>query len=166
MSDLYREILVKRITPPSEKILKVVLIAATAACVAGGFVFFPLWIGAVALGVVCYFKIPGFDLEYEYLYVNGSLDIDKIMGKQKRKSCASYDIENMEIMAPSNSHALDSFKNNNQIKKKDFTSLDPQVPSYTLIFNRDGGQDLVKLELDDTIVGDIRRIAPRKVQLY
>lgn len=28
-----------------------------------------------------------FDLEFEYLYVNGDLDIDKIMAKQKEKEC-------------------------------------------------------------------------------
>ena len=46
---------------------------------------------------------------------------------------------------------------------RDFTSRRPDVPSYTLIFNLEKGQELVKLELDEDIVGDIRRIAPRKV---
>ena len=52
------------------------------------------------------------DLEYEYIFVKGELDIDKIMGKSRRKRCVVVDLESTEIVAPLNSHALDSFKNN------------------------------------------------------
>ena len=166
MSDMYSEIMVKRITPTSDKVKKVVLIGATAVCFVGGIMIWPLWIAAVVLGIVTYLMLPGFDLEYEYMYVNGEIDIDKIMGKQKRKRCATYDVENMEILAPSNSHALDSYKNNKEIRVKDYTSLDPQVPSYSLVFNRENHRELVKLELNENVVGDIRRIAPRKVCQY
>lgn len=166
MSDTYREILVKRNTPTIDKVKKAALLGGTAVCFVGGIVFPPLLAAAVALGAASYFLVPRFDLEYEYLYVNGELDIDKIMGKQKRKPCASYSIENMEIMAPSNSHALDSYRNRKDIRVRDFTSLDPQTPSYSLVFNQDKGQELVKLELEDTVIGDIRRLAPRKVCQY
>ena len=43
--------------------------------------------------------------------MNGDIDVDKIMSKQKRKHCASYSLENLEVMAPTGSHALDSCKN-------------------------------------------------------
>ena len=115
------------------------------------------------MAVVCYFVVPRFDLEYEYLYVNGELDIDKIMNKQKRKRCASYNIDQLEILAPSNSGELDRFRRKQDIKIKDYTSLDPKVPSYTLVFNQDKGQELLKLELNQAVVNDIRRTAPRKV---
>lgn len=163
MSDTYREILVKRNTPTVDKVKKAALLGGTAVCAVGGMILWPLLLAAVALGVASYFLIPRFDLEYEYLYVNGELDIDRIMGKQKRKACASYSVENLEIMAPTGSHALDSYQNRREIRVKDFTSLDPTVPSYTLVFNQDKGQEMVKLELDDTVVGDLRRMAPRKV---
>ena len=38
------------------------------------------------------------DLEYEYLYVNGDLDIDKIMGKQKRKRVFSMNVNDLELL--------------------------------------------------------------------
>ena len=44
-----------------------------------------LLVPAIALGIACYFVIPKTDLEYEYLFVNGELDIDMIMSKSKRK---------------------------------------------------------------------------------
>ncbi len=34
-----------------------------------------------------YIDVPQSDVEYEYLFVNGDLDIDKIMNKARRKRC-------------------------------------------------------------------------------
>lgn len=167
MGDSYREIMVKRETSVMDQVKKISLIGLTVLMFAGGIFITPLLLlVGLALAIVCYFIVPGFDLEYEYLYVNGELDIDKIMSKQKRKKCASYDMNLLEIMAPSNSHELDSYRNKKDIKIRDFTSRKQDVLSYTLIFNLEKGQELVKVELDEAIVSDIRRIAPRKVCQY
>lgn len=167
MGDSYREIMVKRETSVMDQVKKISLIGLTVLMFAGGIFITPLLLlVGLALAIVCYFIVPGFDLEYEYLYVNGELDVDKIMSKQKRKKCASYDMNLLEIMAPSNSHELDSYRNKKDIKIRDFTSRKQDVLSYTLIFNLEKGQELVKVELDEAIVSDIRRIAPRKVCQY
>ena len=167
MGDSYREILVKRETTMGDKLKKAALIGFTALFFVAGIMITPIFlIAGLVLAVVSYVLIPRMDLEFEYLYVNGELDIDKIMSKQKRKKCGSYDMNLMEIMAPSNSHALDSYKNKQGAKVKDYTSGKPDVPSYMLVFNLDNGQEIIKVDLDEAMVGDIRRIAPRKVQQY
>ena len=57
----------------------------------------PLLIAAIVLGVCAYlFIFPGTDLEFEYLFVNGELDIDKIMAKSKRKRVKSLNITECE----------------------------------------------------------------------
>ena len=87
MSDLYTELLIKRETPSGEKAMKVAMIVVTVlAGVAGVLVNPLLLILFLGMCVLDYFKFPAFDLEFEYLYVNGELDIDKIMSKQKRKA--------------------------------------------------------------------------------
>ncbi|MDY3250424.1 MAG: DUF6106 family protein [Candidatus Choladocola sp.] len=164
--DSYREILVQRKTSMSNQIIKFLLIALTAIVFAAGLLFMPiLLVAAIALGVASYFVIPRLEVEYEYLYVNGELDIDTIYSKQKRKKTASYDMAELELLAPSNSHALDYYRNNSQMKLKDFSSGNPDAKSYILVFNREKGQEMVKAELDDVIIADIRRLAPRKVNL-
>ena len=86
MSDLYSECLVKKEPTSKDAAVKYGLIALIVLFVAAGLFLLPiLLIGAVALGVAAYFIIPGTDLEYEYLFVNGELDIDKIMAKSKRR---------------------------------------------------------------------------------
>ena len=167
MSDLYIELLVKKKKTSTDTLLKVLRIGATVIFVLGGILFNPIiLLLAVVMGVVDYFKLPSLDLEYEYLYVNGELDIDKIMSKQKRKRVGSYDMKKVEIVAPKNSHELDSFKNKKDLKLKDYTSLDPHAKCYILVFNKEKGQEMIKVELDESILNDLRRIAPRKVNLY
>lgn len=167
MSDLYTELLVKRETPASEKVLKVVLIAATVLSAFAGIFITPLiFILFIGLAVLCYFKLPAFDLEFEYLYVNGELDVDKIMSKSKRKRAASYDIAKMELLAPWNSHELDYYKQGQQGKSVDFSSGKPEAKVYGMVYKGAKGMEIVLLELDGVILEDIKRIAPRKVKLY
>ena len=106
MNDSYKEILIKRNTPVGNKILKGLLIALAAISIFIGLVFWPLLIVGAVLVVVCWLFVPKLEVEYEYLYVNGELDIDAIYSKQKRKKMGSYDASELEILAPENSHEL------------------------------------------------------------
>ena len=165
MSDLYREILVKRKKTPVMSILKVLLIVVTAfSAVAGIMFFWPLLIAAVLAGVGTYFVSGRVDQEYEYLYVNGDFDIDVIYNKQKRKKAASYDAENLVIFAPQRSHELDSWKNKSGLNVRDFTSGEENRRVWAGVYNGDKGEEMVLLEIDDeSLLKDLRRIAPRKV---
>ena len=163
MSDMYKEVLVSRKTPVTNKLIKGVLILLTVLGILAGMIFFPLFLVGIAAGVASYFIIPKLEVEYEYLYVNGDLDIDAIYSKQKRKRLVSYTVEELELLAPANSHALDFYKNNKESKVRDFTSGDENKPAYILVMNKDKGRELEKLELDQDILADIRRLAPRKV---
>lgn len=168
MSDLYREILVKREMPASARILKGALIGLVVLCLLGGIMVTPLLLPVgVVLGVVFWiFVLPKLDVEYEYLYVNGELDIDVIYSRQKRKRIDSYDMQELELMAPTKSHALDSYVNGQGVKIKDFTSGRPDQKSYTLVLNKEKGREIIRVEFDDVVVNDIRRISPRKVNLF
>ena len=163
MSDMYKEILISRKTPVVNKLIKGALILVTVLGILTGMVFFPFFLIGIAAGVASYFLLPKLEVEYEYLYVNGDLDIDAIYSKQKRKRHASYTIEEMELLAPAKSHALDFYLNNKETKVRDFTSQDEEKPSYIMVVNKEKGRELVKLELDEDILADIRRMAPRKV---
>jgi hypothetical protein len=107
MSDTYRELLVKREPQPSDKLLKAGLIVLTVLAAAAVVLITP-WAAVVLLGLCLfnYFKFPSFRLEFEYLYVNGELDVDKIMSRSTRKRAGSYDMEKMELIARWDSHGL------------------------------------------------------------
>ncbi len=168
MSDMYREILIKRKTPASAKAAKAGMIAGTALFAVAGLIIYPLClIPALALGIVTWIYLPRMDVEFEYLYVNGSLDIDRIFSKMKRKKAEQYELtEQLELLAPENSHELDHYRNGKKLPLKDYTSGEENIHAWMMVINASKGQELVRVELEDQIVQDIRRFAPRKVIIY
>ena len=118
MSDSYVECLVKAKQPTWAKILKVLLITLTVLSCLVMFVFIIFLPVALAAGVGAYFLNMYTDLEYEYLYLDKELSVDKIMAKSKRKRVGTYSLDRMEVFAPVYSYHLDNFKNR-QVKEKD-----------------------------------------------
>ena len=89
MSDLYTEVLVKKQQTGKDKAIKGVLIFFTVLFAAAGIMMNPLiLLLALVLGIVDYIFIPKLSVEFEYLYVNGELDIDRIYSQSRRKRAA------------------------------------------------------------------------------
>ena len=164
MSDLYTEEIVKKEKTGKDTLIKVALIAGTVVSVLS-FVILG-WLAlilVIGFGVADYFIIPSLDLEYEYLYVNGELDIDKIMSKQKRKRVFSGDVSSLELMAPTQSHELDHYRSRSDIKKKDFSSGRSDAKTFTMILKKEQGMEMITFEPGEIILKDMKRMAPREV---
>ncbi|MBR1900632.1 MAG: hypothetical protein IJ820_06170 [Lachnospiraceae bacterium] len=164
MNDGYEEILVKRQPRAVDTVLKILVIAAAVIPVIFGVVF--AFLPAIAIGIVLgfvgyYLLLPQLDVEFEYLYVGGDIDIDKIMSKRKRKKVASYDKDNLEILAPTGSDQLASYMKDGKVL--DYTSGDPNIRTWTAVYGSEKESAIVKMELTEEIAQDLRRYAPRKV---
>ena len=165
MNDLYREILVKQKKKASASLIRAGMIAAIVVFALGGLFMNPVFLfPAVGIGIAAYFIFGRLDKEFEYLYVNGDFDIDVIYNMQKRKRAGSYDVDNLIVFAPENSHELDSYRNKQGITVQDYTSGYDNRKIWCGVYNVDKGEAMVRLELEDeTVVRDLRRYAPRKV---
>lgn len=166
MSDLYTEVLVKKQQTGKDKAIKGVLIFFTVLFAAAGIMMNPLiLLLALVLGIVDYIFIPKLSVEFEYLYVNGELDIDRIYSQSRRKRAASYELSNMEILAPYQSHQLDSYKKNQSIKRYNYSSgIEGQGHKpYAFVISKDNIMQMVIFEPDEVMLKDIRNRAPRKV---
>lgn len=164
MSDLYTEVLVEKKFTGKDMAVKVILIFLTVLAAIAGILIHPvILIVALAFGIADYFLIPRLNVEYEYLYVNGELDIDKVFSKQKRKKAGSYTLSKMEIMAPLNSHQLDSYRNNTNIKTVDYSSGKADHKTYAVIIPGDKGLERLLFEPNEIIIKDIKSKMPRKV---
>lgn len=160
MNDFYTEQLLKRKTPVMGMVLVGVCAALTIlSCLL--IVMLPLGILApVAFGFITYLVYQRVNLEFEYLYVNGDLDIDKIMARTKRKKAFSCNIRDVEIVAPAGSPELRPFAN---VKAKDYSSNLPDHKVYELILIEGGEKTRVLFEPNDTILEGMRVLAPRKI---
>lgn len=164
MGDLYVETLVKKRTTATDMLKKagLILLTAAAAFVA---LFLSIWFIAavIGLGVACFFLLPTFDVEFEYLLVNRELDIDKIFSKSRRKKAEQFHLEEMELFAPVKSSRLDSYKNNMQLRVKDYSSQSGEEGVYAMIIRDDRGVYKVLLEPDAAMLDAMRKTFPNKV---
>lgn len=166
MSDVYVECLVKAKPSNALKLLKYVLIGLTVllGCLAFltiapiNLVCFVLAVGA---GVGAYFVNMNADLEYEYLYLDKELAVDKVMAKSKRKRVAVYSLDRIEILAPVKSYRLDNYKNRS-VKVKDYSIGYEDKPDLRYAMYYEGGEKLL-LSPSAEMIKVMRSAAPRKV---
>ncbi len=159
--ETYVECLVKRKASMGLNVLKFVLIAiAVVLFFVGSVSNFLFVILAIAIGFGAYFVHLNSSLEYEYLYVDRQLTIDKIMSQQSRKKIETLELDRMEMLAPINSWRLDGFKNR-QFKISDYSKGYEEKPDrrYALYYN----DRKIIFEPNPEMVAAIKSIAPRKV---
>ncbi len=158
----YMEHMVKKQTTMGDKAIRIGCILLIVLLAAAGILIRVLWFAAIIFFVVYRYLIyPNTDLEYEYLYVDKSLTVDKIMAKEKRKTIATYELDRMELLVPANSYRLAEYRNKD-LKTVGFWSLDnsdDHVP-YAMIY--EGGLKVL-LDLPQDFVKIIQNNAPRKV---
>lgn len=104
--DNYSEQLVAKIRTTADTV-KMVAVIVLSSFIAGGFVFLALISGfllLIFLGLGLFFLgvwlVSGMGIEYEYIVTNTELDIDKIIGKRKRKRMITIDLLQSEEFAP------------------------------------------------------------------
>ncbi|MDE6991122.1 MAG: hypothetical protein K2P42_10755 [Lachnospiraceae bacterium] len=113
MNESYKELLVKKDRGIKETLIRFLSLLPTVflgllTFLTGNMIFFII---VIALGVLDYFVFQWTDIEYEYLYLDKEISVDKIMAKTRRKRVTTLSVEKVEIMAPEKSHQLDSYRN-------------------------------------------------------
>ena len=159
--DAYAECLVKRKDPayafPAKAGITVLLVVALFAA----FVSLLGLVLLVAAGVAAYFVYTSFSVEYEYLFVEGDLSIDRILAKSRRKKVLECKKDEIQIVAPSDSYMLKDYEKSG-MKVKDCSS-GTGAKTYSLIYQQ--GADCVKVifEPNDRLLRSMRNYIPRKV---
>lgn len=165
MSDTYVECLVKQKTSLLGKFLKTLLVALTVILIIGMFLLPPIMIfmliGALITGVGAYLVNMFTNLEYEYLYLDRELVVDKVMAKTRRKRVATYQLDRMEIVAPMRSYHLDGFKNRN-VKIKDYSIGEELKPDRRFAMFYEGGEKII-LSPSEELIKAMKNNAPRKI---
>lgn len=162
MSETYVECLVKAKGAMIFKVLKVVFIILAVL----GMVMVPIS-GIVGVLVVAAAAVGAYlvwyqaDVEYEYLYLDKELTIDKILAQTKRKRVGVYALEKIEILAPVRSYHLDDYKNR-QVKVSDYSIGEELQPDLRYAFYYEGNQKII-ISPSEAMVKAMRNVAPRKI---
>ncbi len=124
---------------------------------------FYMVIGVAIIAAVIFF-FPRLNVEFEYVFVDGQIDFDRIAGKAKRKTILRVDMEQMEIIAPLGSHALDSYKNM-QLETKDFSSGNIQNKPFVIIASVGERKYRIIFEPSEKMLSMMKQKNPRKISL-
>ncbi len=157
------EILIKRKTNPVKSIITYALTIIAVICLFFGLIgYLTLMLVGIVLALAAYFSRLNAYVEFEYLYLSNELSIDRILAKSKRKRMAEFNLQRMEVLAPVNSHHLDSYRNK-RCKAYDFASGQEDSRPYVLIYSGETEMSKVKLDMPEELLKAIRDMAPRKV---
>lgn len=168
MNDTYCELIVKRRVGNTALLCRFLVIMATIVAMFYGVLIFRI-LGIMAGGFLIYLDMIVFrntDMEYEYQFICGELDIDCIYGKRKRKRARRFDMKSIEVLAPLNSDKLAYYNNNGKLKVMDYSSGYPDRQRYAFILPvEEGATAKVIFEPNEEMVNAIKNIAPSRVHL-
>lgn len=161
MKDSYMEYMVRKKITFKDHLIRISMIVLTVFFFLLSIVIQPSLIIAGILAAITYFVVfPNTDLEYEYLYCDKQITVDKIMAQRNRKQVAVYDTDKIELLAPANSFRLKAFEHRT-LREVPLWSMekDEHVP-YVMIYE---GNQKVILDLPADFVKLVQNAAPRKV---
>ena len=118
----------------------------------------------VAAGIGTFFLFQTLSIEYEYLFVDGTLSIDKILGKARRKKVIECAKEDLLIVAPSDSFVLKDYETKDS-KLIDCSSGEKGRKLYTFIYKKGPQHIKLLLEPNDKLIQAYRNTSPSKVVL-
>ena len=162
MEDFYVECLVARKQRPTDALIRGVVIGLTVLMGLAGLLLYPVFLLGTLAGLACiYFFLPYLSVEYEYLYISKTIQIDKILSKEKRKKVAEYDLEQMEIFAEEGAWQLDGYKNR-KMTERDFSSGMAEASRWIMVAHNGNEAEKVVLEPNDAMIKAVYGAFPSK----
>lgn len=165
MDGLYAESRAKKRVTGKDNAVKFGLIAGIILSVIAGLLIPYVLFFALVFGVLAYYFLPRLETEYEYVFCDGQLDFDKISGGIKRKNLLRVDFDQMVVVAPKNSHALDGYRHNG-VEVRDYSSLYEDHRIYGIVITGGEKSQLIYFEPDDKMLAAMKQKAPRKIVEY
>lgn len=169
MGDIFNEQLVEKSNSLKDNLIRVaIIIGAIVLIMVCSMV--PVLVGfliPIALVIIfgAVFLMRRLNVEFEYIFTSGDLDIDKIFNKNKRKKFISIDVRKIEIMVPVNSkdHASEL---SNYEKVIDCSSGTNNNNTYAAMIVRNGKREKLILEPNEKMLKAIKKYIPRKIMQY
>ena len=116
----------------------------------------------VVIDAVMIVLLPKKQTAYEYVFVDGQIDFDAIYGGEQRVNIQKIDLEKVDIVAPEQSHALDSYQ---QIPLKDCSSGFDEDRHYIAVYRGDDGNSVrIRFTPDETLLNNMKAKARSKIQ--
>ncbi|MDI3478472.1 MAG: hypothetical protein PWQ59_1997 [Thermoanaerobacterium sp.] len=115
----------------------------------------------VAIPFFAYYVIRWQNIEYEYAYTNGELDVDRIVAESRRKRLLSVDCKDFEIVAKVSSDKYSDEYRKIPNKVEAVSSMtSPDV--YFAVFENGGKRTILYFEPNEKMIEAMWKYIPRK----
>jgi hypothetical protein len=127
---------------------------------------FGLMIGTLSIGILVYFGYKLFmrlDVEYEYIYLNGEMDVDKIICRSERSRLLTVKAESFEQFGEYNDAAREKVDSYPANKRFDVRSNKGNTLYYAIFNHKEHNKTLLIFEPDERILSDMKRYIQKSV---
>lgn len=167
MGDVFNEQLVEKKGTLKDNLLKAaIIVGALLLIFICSFVkFLMAFLLPIAVVVIfgAGFLMKRLNVEYEYVFTSGELDIDKIFNRNKRKRFINIDIRKIEIMAPIDSKEHQRELSNYE-KITDCSSGVKNNNTYAAMLVRNGKREKLIIEPNEKMLKAFKKYIPRKIK--
>ncbi|HIW57740.1 MAG TPA: hypothetical protein H9685_06170 [Firmicutes bacterium] len=169
--DIFVEQLVKKRRDGKDYLIMILCVVGVLAVLAAFSVFSMTAIGfiaflvAAALVYVLYMVFTSINLEYEYCFTNGALDVDKIINVRKRKRMTELNARTIELMAPRSHSQYERYLRDQQYKKV-YACADRNADDlYFVLYMENENKKMLLFSPNEKIKEGFKRFNPQKVEL-
>lgn len=142
----------------------VILFAAICLTIAMVLFFNPILFLPVVLLFIAFYLVHKYNfIEYEYTYIEGELDFDRIYAKSRRKSVAKIDMDDLIMIAPEGSREVSNYERDSSVSCKDCSTRLPENRKYEAVYKNTKGTYRILFEPDENMLDLISVKNPRKV---
>ncbi|MBR6404503.1 MAG: hypothetical protein IKS48_14080 [Eubacterium sp.] len=117
--------------------------------------------GGVAL---CVFSKESMDLEYEYIFTNGDIDVAKVIAKKRRKNILSIESSSIAKMDRGDSDRVKNDMSLGKLRIKEFLGKEDPNPIAFYVGEGDN-QYMLLLDLNDTCIEHMKAILKSKSEI-
>ena len=166
MGDNYAEVIIKKKIDTLATFFRIFSIFVTLAIVYVTLLYFQTF-GPIAIALFIYLDYIIFkntDVEYEYFFINGQLDVECIYGRKKRKPAKSFNFDKLEVLAPKSHQKILAYEHRTDLKDFNYTSGFEDRDIYVAILvGKDGKLGRLYFEPSEAMVKAIYAHKPSKV---
>ncbi|WP_294408638.1 DUF6106 family protein [uncultured Ruminococcus sp.] len=167
--DSFKEQIVKKHNTSRDTVTKICIMVASVA-LAFAIIFLvlavPKW-AVIGIFIAClciyggYYLIQNLNVEYEYIFTNGDLDIDKIIAQRSRKRLATINITNATAVGK----ADDNFSVRDGRTLVFASACDPEADDYYIdVNNKKLGETTLVFTPDEDMLDLIKHHLPRNLR--
>ena len=163
----YYEFLVKGKPNMGAKVGKIVffilaLLSLVAALLFGSPI---LIVVTIAFGIGTYFTSGYTYVEYEYLYLDKELSVDKVYNKERRKHADNFKMDKVQIFAAEKSSKLDNYAKVSDLKVTDYSCAEENNGLKKFVMFYEGNRKIL-FSLDEEMIKLLKNKCPRIFSEY